>query len=81
MKNFHRLDTYVDVEQLFEYINMKINEKKKEDDKIHHPNIKWKSKQQIVFSEEEIIKKVREKLGPYNSKIFAKENQSMSDLI
>ena len=59
---------------------MRITEKLKEDGQ-SHPNIKWKSKQQIVFNDEEIIKKVREKLGPYNHKIFAKENQPMGNLI
>ena len=29
MQNFHQLDTYVNVEQLFDYINMLISEKKK----------------------------------------------------
>ncbi len=79
MKNFHQLDTYVNVEQLFECINQKISERKKEDKP--HTLFKWKSKQQIVFDDEEAIEKVREKLGPYNQRIYLKENQQMLDVI
>lgn len=79
MKNFHQLDTYVDVEELLDCINQKISERKKEDKA--HSIIKWKSKQQIVFDDEEAIERVREKLGPYNHKIFMKEIQQMSDII
>ena len=52
MKNFNQLDTYVNVEQLFEYIDMKNAEKHKNVDKLTtSTNIKWKSKQQIVFND------------------------------
>jgi len=51
MKNFDQLDTYVNVEQLFEYIDMKNTEKQNEEKLITSTNIKWKSKQQIVFND------------------------------
>lgn len=73
MKNFDQLDTYVNVEQLFEYIDMKNTEKQKNEEKLTtSTNIKWKSKQQIVFNDLQSLEKIRRKLGPYNQRIFNK---------
>ena len=73
MQNFHQLDTYVNVEQLFDYVNMLIAEKKKEETENSMKNMKWIESNTLISFENQTIQKVKEKLGPYNSKRNMKE--------
>ena len=62
MKNFYQLDTYINVEKLFECINTLIKEKQKEDYKSQSVP-QWRSKQKITYNYEDLVDKVKDKLG------------------
>ena len=59
MKNFHQLDTYVNVEQLFDYINLLITEKKKEEGEKSMGSLRWKNSNNFIPYENRTIEKVR----------------------
>ena len=74
MKNFHQLQTYVNVEELFEYINTLINEKKKEEIK-SQSNISWKSKKKTRVYETDIMERVKDTMGNYYQQKYMKQNE------
>ena len=55
MQNFHQLDTYVNVEQLFDYVNMLIAEKKKEETENSMKNMKWIESNTLISFENQTI--------------------------
>lgn len=59
MKNFDQLDTYVNVEQLFDIINAKVIDRKREKTLQTQTTIKCKSKQLIPVDSQPTIDKVR----------------------
>ena len=55
MQNFHQLDTYVNVEQLFDYVNMLVSEKKKEEIEKSRKDLSWKDSHTLIPFESQTI--------------------------